>query len=375
LHVAMLPIMFSILVVMIGRALSIYPLLGFLNLTKKEEPIPLSWMHLLSWGSLRGSLAIVMVLLIPDNVELTGWNYSFSVKDFVTAITIGSIYFTLLVKATTIGKVMNKLGIDALSDYEEVSYYKSKVLIYDEALKTLDQLLKDLKISEAQYRAMRESYRKLHHKVSAEYKEKFGSSTAYIEHLLRIFVLGMEKEELKEIYRRGEINEKIYKKILHMLDIQMERVEKGHSQLNALDEKFPADGFERFINGVRRLFFIKPGNLHPQDLYIYYRTQHKMLETVIARLEGLGDTSLIEVFDDQRALDKIIALYKQLLENTKCKLDDMLKTNYEFLNEFNAITGQKALDSQQLETLDQLSKNEIITRKLYIMLHNELKED
>ena len=375
LHVAILPILLSIVVVMLGRALSIYPLLGLLNLTKKEEPIPLSWMHLLSWGSLRGSLAIVMVLLIPDDIALPGWHYSFSVKDFVTAITIGSIYFTLLVKATTIGKVMNKLGIDALTDYEEVSYYKSKALIYDEALNTLDQLLKDLKISDDQYRTMRAFYHELHDQASGEYKEKFGEASEYTEFLLRLFVLGMEKGELKEIYKRGEINEKIYKKILNMLDIQMERVEKGHSQLNALDEKFPVDGFERFINGIRRLLFLSSAHLEPQELYIYYRTQYKMLETVIARLEGLGNTSLIEVFDDKGALNRIIDLYRKLASNTKCKLDEMIATNYELLNNFNAITAQKTLDAQQLGTLDQLSKNEIITSKLYIMLHKELQED
>ena len=270
---------------------------------------------------------------------------------------------------------MNKLGIDALSDYEEVSYYKSKALIYDEALNILDKLLKDQKISGEQYDSMRDFYHKLHNEVSIEYKEKFGEAPAYTEQLLRIFVLGMEKGELKEIYQRGEINEKIYKKILNMLDIQMERVEKGRSQLTALDERFPVDGFERFINGIRRLLLLSPAHLEPQELYIYYRTQYKMLETVIARLEGLGNTSLIEVFDDKDALDKIIGLYETLALNTKQKLDEMIASNYELLNTFNAISGQKELDAQQLETLDKLSKNEIITSKLYIMLHKELQED
>ena len=160
-----------------------------------------------------------------------------------------------------------------------------------------------------------------------------------------------------------------------MLDIQMERVENGQSQLNALDEKFPVDGFEKFINGIRRLLFLSSAHLEPQELYIYYRTQYKMLESVIAQLEGLGNTSLIEVFDDKAALNKIIDLYKTLASNTKGKLDEMIASNYELLNNFNAISGQKMLDAQQLETLDQLSKNEIISSKLYIMLHKELQED
>ncbi|PKM10073.1 MAG: sodium:proton exchanger [Gammaproteobacteria bacterium HGW-Gammaproteobacteria-3] len=374
-NVAILPIILAIAVVVVGRAVSIYPLLGLLNLTKKEEPIPLAWMHLLSWGSLRGALAIVMVLLIPDDIVLPGWHYDFSIKDFVTSITIGCIYFTLLVKATTIGKVMNKLGIDALSDYEEVSYYKSKALLYDETLNTLDKLYADHKISDKNYQTMRAFYYRLHDSASTEYKEKFGGASIYTEHLLRLFVLGMEKGELKDIYNRGEINETIYKKILNMLDIQMERVEEGRSQLKALDEKFPVDGFEKFINGVRRLLFLPSPNLEPQDLYIYYRTQYKMLETVVARLESLGNTSLIEVFDDKATVNKIIGLYKNLAKNTKDKLDGMLASNYELLDNFNALSGQKTLDAKQLEILNTLSKNEIISSKLYIMLHKELQDN
>ncbi len=374
LHVAILPILLAIVVVMLGRALSIYPLLGLLNLTRKEEPIPISWMHLLSWGSLRGSLAVIMVLLIPDDATLPGWAYNFSVKDFVTAITIGCIYFTLLVKATTIGKVMHALGIDALTDYEEVSYYKGKALIYDEVLNALERLFQGRKISEEQYRTMRDSYRRMHDKTLSDYRGKFPNAAELTEKLLRIFVLGMEKSELKEIYHRSDINEKVYKKILNLLDIQMARIEKGHSQLNKLDEKFPVDGIERLINGVRRLLFLSSQNLQPQELYIYYRTQYQMLETVVGRLEGLQNTSLGEIFDDADALRRTIDLYKALAANTKQNLDKMIESNYELLTHFNSVSGQKTLDTQQMETLAKLSKNEIISSKLYIMLFNELRD-
>ncbi len=376
LHVAILPIIISIVVVMIGRALSIYPVLGLLNLTKKEEPIPLQWMHLLSWGSLRGALAVVMVLLIPDDVTLPGWDYDFSVKDFVSAITIGCIYFTLLLKAMTIGKVMNKLGIDALTDYEEIGYYKSKALIFDETLRTLDKLREEKKISEQQYKSMRNDYRKRHIEfISADNKEKLTNASELTESLLRLFILGTEKGELKDMFGRGEIDEKIYKKILNMLDIQMQRVEQGRSQLRTVNEKFPVDGFEKFINKMRRLFFLPSQDLQPQELYIYFRTQHQLLETVVERLESLKNTSLIEVFDDEEALHKTLQLYTELAAKTKQKLDAMIASNHELLEHFNAIAARTAVDAQQIATLDSLNENEIITDKLYIMLQKELRGD
>ncbi len=374
LHVAIMPIVLAIFLVMLGRALAIYPVLGFLNLIRKEDPIPLSWMHLLSWGSLRGSLAVIMVLLIPDEIDLPGWYFPFSVKEFVTAITIGCIYFTLLIKATGLGKVMHRLGIDDLTDYEEVSYYKSKALIFDEVLNSLKKMLSEQKINEELYQELKTYYLQQHDNVMEEYKSKIGDDRALTETLLRVFVLGMEKAELKEIFRRGEINEKVYKKILNLLDIQMERVTKGQSQLNSLTEKFPMDGIERFICGIRCLLLMSSSKLQPQELYIYYRTQYNMLETVIERLKGLASTSLIEVFDDKESLRKTLELYQALAENTKSNLDQMVVDNYELLNNFNAISAEKTLEATEQEILQYLNKNEIISSKLYIMLQKELQD-
>lgn len=48
-----LPILLAILVVIIARAISVYGVLIPLNWLKIERPVPVSWMHILSWGSLR----------------------------------------------------------------------------------------------------------------------------------------------------------------------------------------------------------------------------------------------------------------------------------------------------------------------------------
>jgi CPA1 family monovalent cation:H+ antiporter len=40
---------------------------------------------------------------------MVGWNYDFSIKDFLMVLTIGCIMFTLLVKAVSIKPLMKKL--------------------------------------------------------------------------------------------------------------------------------------------------------------------------------------------------------------------------------------------------------------------------
>jgi len=374
LDVAKWYILLAIIVVVVGRAVSVYPLLWLLNKTGKEEPIPASWMSLLSWGSLRGSLAVIMVLLIPNDLTIPGWTLDFTLKQFIVAVTIGSIYFTLLVKATTIGKVMHALKIDALTPEEEVGYYKSKAQMYDESLHKLENLLKSHLLNKEQYEDFQLHYQKLYEDACIKCKETIGDSDELIENMLRIYALGIEKGELKEIFQRGEANEKIYKKIFNMLSIQTERIERGHSQVASANEHFPIDGIERLVLLISRLAFWRDHSFKPEELYLYYRTLSKLIGRVIEQLTSIGNSSLSEMFDDKSALEKLLTLYQALHVNTEIKMEGILKKNSTLLNRLNRDAAEISLLAVQTQTLTKLNKNEIITDKLFIMLNHELQE-
>ncbi|OAI19520.1 sodium:proton exchanger [Methylomonas koyamae] len=375
LNVAMLPILLAIATVVVGRALSVYPLLSLLNLTGKERKIPRNWMHLLAWGSLRGSLAVIMVLLIPDDLSLPGWNYSFSAKQFVAAVTIGSIYFTLLVKATTIGKVMHALGIDNLTEVEEIGYHKSKAQMFDESIKKLDHLLVNQQINPEQHEILKQHYQNQYQIACLQCKDAIGDSSVLIEAMLRTYVLGIEKEELKEIFQRGEIQEKTYKKISNMLSIQTERIKRGQAQVTSANEHFPIDSLERFALFFTKLAFWRDHSFKPEELYVYYRALNRIVTKALAALLAIENSTLNEVFDDKQALDKLISLYQELQTNTQQKMRDIIKANADLLNQLNQSAAKHVLLSVQLETLGKLHKNEIITNKLYIMLSHELQQE
>jgi CPA1 family monovalent cation:H+ antiporter len=374
LDVAIWYILLAIVVVVVGRAVSVYPLLWLLNKTGKEEQIPISWMHLLSWGSLRGSLAVIMVLLIPNDLAMPGWTFDFTLKQFIAALTIGSIYFTLLIKATTIGKVMHRLRIDALTPEEVVGYHKSKAQMYDESLRKLDDLFKTHLLNKEQYDEFQRHYRRLYRNACVQCKNAIGDSGELIENMLRIYVLGIEKAALKEIFQRGEASEKIYKKIFNMLSIQTERVERGQLQVVSASEHFPIDGMERLVLFFSRLAFWRDHRFKPEELYLYYRTLNNLIGKVIENLTELQDSARNEIFDDKSALEKILALYQKLHINTERRMAGILKENSALLNQLNENMAEVSLHAVQSQTLADLYKNEIITGKLYIMLNHELEE-
>lgn len=373
LNIALMPILLGIATVVVGRALSVYPLLGLLNKIGKERPVPIEWMHLLAWGSLRGSLAVIMVLMIPDDLTVPGWHFNFSVKDFVSAVTIGSIYFTLLIKATTIGKLMQALGIDALSDREQISYYKSKAQIFARVLEKIDELFEDQQLNAKQYDKLKRRYDSLYQIARLEYKSAIEDSEFLTESMLRNYVLGLENEELKNIFQRGEIEEKAYKKISHMLSIQTDRVRQGHAQVKSINEHFPIDTLERLVLSLNRMFFWRDHRFKPEDLYRYYRALHKLNVKVITELSILENSSLSGIFDDKAAVEKTLALYRALEASSMEKMQALIQENETLLNRLNETTANQAISVVQAETLDKLHKNDIITNKLYIMLRTEME--
>src|SRR3990167_1464325 len=134
-------VVITILVVAIARAISIYPVVGIFNaFTSKDMKVPMAWQHLLSWGSLRGALAVTMVLLIPDELTFAGWGLTMSPKDFLLSLTVGCIFATLFVKATTIQTFMRKLKLDALTEIEEVEADEARALIHHEVQLQLEAI-------------------------------------------------------------------------------------------------------------------------------------------------------------------------------------------------------------------------------------------
>jgi len=371
-HVAIFPIMLMILLVIVARALSIYLSIGLANLNKSEEDIPMNWQHLLSWGSLRGAIAVIMVMFIPDDLSLPNWNYDFSIKEFITAITIGSIYFTLIIKATTIGKVIRWLKIDELLPHEQMGYFKSQALIYQTLKARILQLFEHEDISEVQYQALINEYHTLYQQVCQQCQDKNKNPSHVVENMLLIYTLALQKSELKEIFRREEINESIYKRNLSILETQTERVEQDRPQLDSLNTYFDS-WINKFNHIIHRLLFL-PENLgESQELYLYYRTQNKLITKVLEKLESMKNSPLVEFFDDPAVLKNVTNIYLYLKKTNELHLNHELESNKDLLDDLNEQSATALLSITKMDTLKELHDNEIISSKLFILLKKKIE--
>src|SRR3954447_8693717 len=93
-------VLFAVLAVLIGRAISVYLLVPAANTI--AENIPFRWQHVLFWGGLRGALALALALSL-DN--------SFPQRGRLLDLTFGVVVFSILVQALTVKPLVRVLRL------------------------------------------------------------------------------------------------------------------------------------------------------------------------------------------------------------------------------------------------------------------------
>ncbi|TXI35049.1 MAG: sodium:proton antiporter [Candidatus Moraniibacteriota bacterium] len=373
LHVFILPMLLTVIVVAVARAVSIYPVAWWLNRSKKEESIPMTWQHLMSWGSLRGALAVVMVLLIPDTLTIPGWQFDFTVKEFITALTIACIYFTLFVKALTIGTLIRRFKLDALTGVEEAGYHQARSYVLAFGQSKIDDFFdKHYMNEETHVKLTREIDRKRKNE-QGECEKAIAHSGNDFEEALRVYAIGIEKHFLGLLFQYREVSESVYKRILTKLDVQLERVEVGGNQIQSLDEAFEPDWFEQLASGARRLFLIRQDRetaLHEQ--YMYYRAQEIIARKVVKEFDRLKQHPMFDSPAYDALLDKVLAAYQVFREDASNRKQALFAEHESVLMPFDQSFGSESLRKAYADGLHHLTRKNMLPAKLAILLDEDL---
>ncbi len=89
-----------ILVVLAGRALTIYPLCGLFQRT--AQSVPLRFQHVLWWGGLRGALGLALALSLPQGLQM---------RNQVLIATFGVVVFSVVAQGLTMPVLLKALKI------------------------------------------------------------------------------------------------------------------------------------------------------------------------------------------------------------------------------------------------------------------------
>jgi CPA1 family monovalent cation:H+ antiporter len=126
--------------VIVARGVGVY---SFVPITVKLFRLPvvtLGERHIMWWGGLKGGLAIAIVLSIP--ADLPG-------RDILLNLTLGVVLLSLLVSAPTIRLLIERLGLDRLSEDENIELEQTVAQVRAHASAVLQKLLDNRVLSRA----------------------------------------------------------------------------------------------------------------------------------------------------------------------------------------------------------------------------------
>ena len=90
------------------------------------------------WGALRGAIGLALALIVEGSPAIPE-----SIRSEFLFLTAGIVTMTLLINATTMKAVANKLGLTAVSDSKKYVIESAKEYVFNETVSTIDLLEKD----------------------------------------------------------------------------------------------------------------------------------------------------------------------------------------------------------------------------------------
>lgn len=128
-------ILFAFLAVLASRAISVFFPLGLL--TRLGQPMTWHSATAIWWGGLRGSLSMVLVLSLPENI---------AGKEALIAMTFGVVVLSVLVQGSTMGPLVKLLGL--VDKRSEASAFMSKALARLRAITAQERVYAQMAIEE-----------------------------------------------------------------------------------------------------------------------------------------------------------------------------------------------------------------------------------
>lgn len=366
-------IVITILIVATARALSIYPMTLLFNaISKTVDRIPGNWQHLLAWGSLRGALAITMVLLVPEDLSVPYWDFPVSPKEFLLVLTISCITTTLIIKATTIKHFLSKFKLDCLTEVEEFEYQEARALMHKKVTEKLLYYIERGYIDEV-----------IAERLLQEHVGAFKNACNNIQQLtderrddlafrvLRMFAIGIERRYLLNLYNNHEVTEPIFRRISGKLKLQLEAIEHGNLSPDTSIHADARDVFERLAGLLKTIF--KPSSLERTyaERYMYYRAQAIISRKVLKELDIIDEAHTIFT---KAAVEHVRTLYTTFKQNSERKLKNHANEQPVVAEKLAQQLAEHSIHTIERTVLEDIVKKELITPKLFIALSDEIKK-
>lgn len=358
------PLMMIVGLVLAARLIMVYGLLGSSNLFLKRK-IPVSWMHIIQWGGLRGALAIALILTLPADTPFYQEMFIF---------TVGVIFFTLIVNGFTIKPLMTLLGLDSFSIMEEFQKNENQALIQHQVDDKLNQMFTKGFISKKIYKKLKNEYKRYNERSVQNMGDMFsyyGKNTSQetINELLYKHLLNVEKHAYKKLYYHGEITQEILNILLSNIERQTGNYREAEKiKIKRITFVDPDSILFKLLQKFKLDHLCK--NIKKTYIMLRYEMYRARVIGSTAALKTLQEIETIHVFDKE-IIAKFKQKYKKWHDNALVKIGDLKEIYPQICIDIQFFLAHQAIYHTEEKTLQKLYQLGLTSDKIF----NQIKEE
>ena len=347
----------AVVFVLFARAAAVYSLVPATIRLFSLPHVTLGERHIMWWGGLKGGLAIAIVFSIPADVPE---------KPFLLDLTLGVVMFSLLINAPTIRPLIQKLGIDRLTE-DELSELKTGLLHAGKKSSAL------LKLFYSNGLLSRSTEQLIQTKTGNVFASD-APATAREQDVRQLFLTALrtESDELKRLYEIGLIPHYTYLDIRNNIQRDRERILTGTGPGTSSDFSAKTSIISRLENA-----FLKRIREHDWAAWILSRYQNTRLAHRMQRdIAGvLVCTAVLEMLETHTELDaeqreQVAEKYRERLQRRKGRLDKIAEEFPDFYVRFETnLFTQVALTAARQHAEEEFHEGEIGAKVLNRIEH------
>lgn len=232
-----LPTVVAIAIVLLVRAVVVF--VSSTVLSYIHRPLPARWQLVLTWGGLRGSLALAMALSIPFSIGTE----AFPNRNLLLVMTFGVILFSLLVQGLTMEPLLRRLGLIHRQDrQDELEMLAARRALAAAAVGEIDRMTRVGGLSSAMAAELRQVYSGEIEAADAslgELRLRDEELSQAQERTVKRHLLQLQKSVVRQRHVDGTISDEPMRRILSDLDDQIHALDDAETD-NATRLREPA---------------------------------------------------------------------------------------------------------------------------------------
>jgi CPA1 family monovalent cation:H+ antiporter len=204
----------GIVAVVIGRAVAVYGLFTVLNLL--WERVKTSWVHVVYWGGIRGSIPIALILGLP----------TIGYREEIAVMVYGVVLFSLIFQGLSMGGLLRLIGMRQVDEKErEYGFFSARRVALNRLLEEVQRLEQEGRISKKKAAPFEAEYTKELEDIKRKLDAIDDEDTIYEKRLrdVKKRLLLVEKDVYIDLVNEGSLDEQNAERLISKIDDEIDK--------------------------------------------------------------------------------------------------------------------------------------------------------